>query len=119
MTLASRILLTLAAALLLAPSAFSQTSKEPLTKEAFDQQMALAKAGNQGTSGSGVGMGLAIVGAGIGLGLIGFSALSGIARQPEQAGQIQGVMYVMAALVEGAAIIALLLCFLVAARIMG
>ena len=64
-------------------------------------------------------MGLAIVGAGIGIGLIGFAALSGIARQPEQAGKIQGAMYVLAALVEGAAIIALLLCFVVAARIMG
>src|ERR1700723_2351258 len=69
--------------------------------------------------GAGVGMGLAIVGAGIGIGLIGFAALSGIARQPEQAGKIQGAMYVLAALVEGAAIIALLLCFVVAARIMG
>ena len=70
-------------------------------------------------SNSGIGMGLAAVGAGIGIGLIGFSALSGIARQPEQAGYIQGVMYVMAALVEGVAIIAVILSFLVAARIMG
>jgi F0F1-type ATP synthase membrane subunit c/vacuolar-type H+-ATPase subunit K len=64
-------------------------------------------------------MGLSIVGIGIGLGLIGWSALASIARQPEQAGKVQGVMYVLAALVEGAGIIAVLLCFLVAARIMG
>jgi len=102
MTFASRILLVLIAALFSSPALFAQ-----------------APAAGAGASGAGVGMGLAIVGAGIGLGLIGFSALSGIARQPEQAGKIQGVMYVMAALVEGAAIIALLLCFLVAARIMG
>jgi F0F1-type ATP synthase membrane subunit c/vacuolar-type H+-ATPase subunit K len=57
-----------------------------------------------------IGMGLSIVGIGIGIGLIGFAALSGIARQPEQAGAIQGAMYVLAGLVEGAGIIALVLC---------
>ncbi len=57
-----------------------------------------------------IGMGLSIVGIGIGLGLIGFAALSGIARQPEQSGAIQGVMFIMAGLVEGAGIISLVLC---------
>jgi ATP synthase F0 subunit c len=60
--------------------------------------------------GGGIGMGLSIVGIGIGIGLVGHSALSGIARQPEQAGAIQGAMYVLAGLVEGAGIIALVLC---------
>jgi F-type H+-transporting ATPase subunit c len=60
--------------------------------------------------GAAVGMGLAIVGIGIGIGLIGHSALSGIARQPEQAGAIQGAMFILAGLVEGAGIIALVLC---------
>jgi len=59
--------------------------------------------------GAGIGAGLAIVGAGIGIGLVGFAALSGIARQPEAAGKIQVNMIIMAALVEGAAIIALIL----------
>ena len=62
--------------------------------------------------GAGIGAGLAIVGAGIGIGLIGWSALAAIARQPEQKGTIQVNMIVTAALVEGAAIIALLvICF--------
>src|SRR5438046_2596970 len=60
--------------------------------------------------GAGVGMGLSIVGIGIGLGLIGLAALGGIARQPEQAGAIQGVMFILAGLVEGAGIIAIVLC---------
>lgn len=59
--------------------------------------------------GAGIGAGLAIVGAGIGIGLVGWAALSGIARQPEVAGKIQVNMIIMAALVEGAAIIALIL----------
>jgi F-type H+-transporting ATPase subunit c len=61
-------------------------------------------------TGAGIGMGLAIVGIGIGIGLVGHSALSGIARQPEQAGAIQGAMFILAGLVEGAGIIALVLC---------
>jgi F-type H+-transporting ATPase subunit c len=59
---------------------------------------------------AGIGMGLAIVGIGIGIGLVGHSALAGIARQPEQAGAIQGAMFILAGLVEGAGIIALVLC---------
>jgi ATP synthase F0 subunit c len=59
--------------------------------------------------GAGIGAGLAAVGAGIGIGLIGWSALSALARQPEQKGAIQVNMILTAALVEAAAIIALIL----------
>lgn len=73
----------------------------------------VAKAGNTGPGmGAGIGMGLVIVGIGLGLGIIGYAALSGIARQPEQAGAIQGAMFILAGLVEGAGIIALVLCLL-------
>ncbi len=58
--------------------------------------------------GAGIGAGLAILGAGVGIGLIGFGAMGGIARQPEAAGRIQVAMLILAALVEGAAIIALI-----------
>jgi len=68
--------------------------------------------------GAGVGAGLAIVGAGIGIGLVGFGALGAIARQPEQKGAIQVNMIVMAALVEGVAIIALLvICFALVGKV--
>lgn len=68
--------------------------------------------------GAGIGAGLAIVGAGIGIGLIGWSALSAIARQPEQKGSIQVNMIVTAALVEGAAIIALLvICYALVGKV--
>lgn len=59
-----------------------------------------------------IGMGLAVVGAGIGVGTIGGKALESIARQPEAIGDIRANMILMAALVEGAALIAILLCFL-------
>jgi ATP synthase F0 subunit c len=61
-------------------------------------------------TGPGIGMGLAVIGIGLGIGVVGYAALSGIARQPEQAGAIQGAMFILAGLVEGAGIIALVLC---------
>lgn len=59
-----------------------------------------------------IGMGIAVVGAGIGLGLIGSKAMEAIARQPEAVGDIRSNMILIAALVEGAALIAILLAFL-------
>jgi F-type H+-transporting ATPase subunit c len=61
-----------------------------------------------------LGMGLAVIGAGIGIGQIGGKAMEGIARQPEAVGDIRGNMILMAALVEGAALIAIVLGYLVA-----
>ena len=63
--------------------------------------------------GAGIGAGLAAIGAGIGVGRIGGSAMEAIARQPEASGKIQGAMLVIAALVEVAALCALVICFLV------
>lgn len=61
-----------------------------------------------------LGMGIAVVGAGIGIGNIGAKAMESIARQPEVLGDIRANMILMAALVEGAALIAILLSYLVA-----
>ena len=58
-----------------------------------------------------IGAGLAVIGAGIGIGLIGGKAMDGIARQPEAAGDIRNNMILAAALVEGAALIAIILSF--------
>jgi F-type H+-transporting ATPase subunit c len=59
-----------------------------------------------------IGAGLAVVGAGIGIGLIGGAAGLGIARQPEAAGDIKGNALLLAVLVEGAAIIAIVVSLL-------
>ena len=61
-----------------------------------------------------LGMGLAVIGAGIGIGNIGAKAMDAIARQPEAVGDIRSNMILMAALVEGAALIAIVVSFLVA-----
>ena len=59
-----------------------------------------------------IGAGLAVIGAGIGLGQIGGKAVEAIARQPEASGDIRGAMILMAAFMEGAALIAILLSFI-------
>jgi len=60
-----------------------------------------------------IGAGLAVIGAGIGIGTIGSKAMEAIARQPEAVGDIRSNMILMAALIEGAALIAILLAFFV------
>ncbi|MFZ1458167.1 MAG: ATP synthase F0 subunit C [Saprospiraceae bacterium] len=61
-----------------------------------------------------VGAGLAVIGAGIGIGMVGGKAMEAIARQPEAAGDIRSGMILMAAFVEGAALIAILLSIFMA-----
>jgi len=63
--------------------------------------------------GAGIGAGIAAVGAGIGVGRIGGSAVEAIARQPEAVGKIQSNMIVAAALVEGVAFFAIVVCLLI------
>jgi F-type H+-transporting ATPase subunit c len=60
-----------------------------------------------------IGAGLAVIGAGIGIGMVGGKAMEAIARQPEASGDIRGGMILMAAFVEGAALIAILLSIFV------
>lgn len=62
--------------------------------------------------GAALGAGIAAIGAGIGIGKIGASAMESIARQPESAGNIRSNMIVIAALIEGVAFVALIVCFL-------
>ena len=65
-----------------------------------------------GKLGAALGAGLAAIGAGIGIGKIGGSAMEAIARQPEAANDIRTNMIIIAALVEGVAMIAVVVCFL-------
>jgi F-type H+-transporting ATPase subunit c len=60
-----------------------------------------------------IGAGLAAIGAGLGIGLIGSKAVEGIARQPEATGDIRGIVILTAALIEGAALICMVLSFFV------
>jgi F-type H+-transporting ATPase subunit c len=68
---------------------------------------AIAKAG------AGIGAGLAAIGAGLGIGRIGGSSVEAIARQPEAINDIRSNMILTAALVEGAAFFAMVICLLI------
>lgn len=70
--------------------------------------------GNFSTLGAGVGAGLAVMGAGLGIGRIGGSAMEAMARQPEVAGKVQTGMLIASALIEGATLFAIAVCFLIA-----
>ena len=59
-----------------------------------------------------VGAGIAVLGAGIGIGKIGGSAMEAMARQPEASGDLRMNMIIAAALVEGVALIAIVVCLL-------
>ncbi len=59
-----------------------------------------------------VGAGLAVIGAGIGIGRIGGSAMDAIARQPEAYSKIQLAMIISAALIEGAALFAIVVALI-------
>jgi len=63
-------------------------------------------------AGGAVGAGLAAIGAGIGIGQIGKGAVEAIARQPEASNDIRANMILTAALVEGAALFAIIVGFL-------
>ena len=58
--------------------------------------------------GAALGAGIAAIAAGIGIGKIGSSAMEAIARQPESAGDIRSNMIVIAALIEGVSLFAVI-----------
>ncbi len=62
--------------------------------------------------GASIGAGIAAIAAGFGIGKIGSSAMEAIARQPEAVGDIRSNMIVIAALVEGVALFAVIVCVL-------
>ena len=71
-----------------------------------------AAAAGLGKLGAALGAAIAVIGAGIGIGKIGGSAMEAIARQPESVNDIRTNMIIIAALLEGVALFAVVVCFL-------
>ena len=72
----------------------------------------IAKAKAEGMMGAGIGAGLVVIGAGLGIGLLAFAAANATARQPEAATVIRATVNLPLFLLEGVAIIALVVCIL-------
>jgi F-type H+-transporting ATPase subunit c len=65
---------------------------------------------------AGIGAGIAVIGASLGIGKLAASALEAMGRQPEAAGPIRTNMIIAAALIEGIAFFALVICILLAVK---
>lgn len=72
-----------------------------------------ASAASLAKVGAALGAAISVVGAAMGIGRIGSTALESIARQPEAAADIRSGMILSAALIEGVAMFAVVVCFLV------
>jgi F-type H+-transporting ATPase subunit c len=66
--------------------------------------------------GAGIGASIAVIGAGIGIGRLAGQAMDGMARQPEMAGRIQTGAIIFASLIEGAALFAIVIAYLIQAK---
>ena len=66
---------------------------------------------------AGIGASIVVVGAGMGIGKLAAAALEAIGRQPEAAGDLRGAMIIMAALIEGIALFAVVVCLLLALKV--
>lgn len=65
---------------------------------------------------AGLGAALAVLGPGVGIGRLAASALEATGRQPEAIGDIRTTMIIAAALIEGIALFALVICILLALK---
>ena len=59
-----------------------------------------------------IGAAIVVIGAALGIGKIGTAAMEAIARQPEAASQIQTAMIIACALIEGAALFAIVVALI-------
>jgi F-type H+-transporting ATPase subunit c len=65
---------------------------------------------------AGLGAALAVIGAGFGIGKLASSALEASGRQPEMAGGLRTTMIIAAALIEGIALFALVICIILSSK---
>ncbi len=65
---------------------------------------------------AGLGAGLSVFGAALGIGKLAAAALEAAARQPEIANKLQLTMIIAAAFIEGVALFACVICFILASK---
>ncbi|NIR51385.1 ATP synthase F0 subunit C [candidate division KSB1 bacterium] len=65
---------------------------------------------------AGFGAAISVIGGAFGVSKCASSAVEGIARQPDAAGDIRGAMIITAAMIEGVALLALVICFLLSLK---
>ena len=101
--------LTAAVLLALGSTAWAEGPVQP----AKDGISAKATDPGLGLLGAAIGAGVVVIGGGLGIGLIGSRVTEAIARQPEAANTMFMPWLLTAAMIEGATLFGLLICFLV------
>ena len=81
------------------------------TQAMYDANRTTGKA-SFGYLGISIGAGLAAIGGGVGIGLLSASVVDASARQPEMQAKLLTTMFIAAALIEGLALFAILICML-------
>ena len=74
---------------------------------------ALTNADGFKTIGKGLVYGLAAIGPGIGIGILMGKSVEAMARQPEYAGQVRGIMFIGIGLIEALALFGFVLSFII------
>lgn len=92
-----------------APAQGGAGAEKPRTH--VDQGLALA--------GACIGLGLVVIGGGVGIGLIGGHAVEAVARQPEAANTLFLSWLLPAAMVEGATLFGMVLCYIAMTMLKG
>jgi len=115
MTIVGVVLMAVAAPVVAQVTA-EEIAKADAEKHAKAEEIARAPGIGFAMLGGGIGAGLAAIGAGIGVGRIGGSMVEGIARQPEASGAMFAPMIITAAMVEGVAMFAVVVCLLLAIK---
>ena len=103
------LMIVIGLALMLAPAAHAQTEGGAVVTDGSGSMLDPVGAGRLGGT---IGAGLVVMGAGAGIGRIGAAAVESIARQPEVAGQVNTAMIITAAMIEGAALFAIIIALL-------
>ena len=88
---------------------FLNNNPEAAAQFAADRNTGKASLGYLGIA---IGAGLAAIGGGIGIGLLSASVVDASARQPEMQAKLLTTMFIAAALIEGLALFAIVVCFL-------
>jgi F-type H+-transporting ATPase subunit c len=104
------LMIVIGLALMLVPgAAHAQTEGGAAVTDGSGSMLDPVGAGRLGGT---IGAGLVVMGAGAGIGRIGAAAVESIARQPEVAGQVNTAMIITAAMIEGAALFAIIIALL-------
>ena len=104
--------LALLGLLLVATPVMAQEHSEETGEQDGSPSFVLLENSGAALLGAAIGAGLVVMGGAAGISRIGGNAVESMARQPEAAGSINGAALILAAMIEGATLFAVVVCLL-------